>query len=121
MGVGRRYVQQSDVDRDPSPAEKAGNIGEEDGNVFSTPLIDGIACVGTDEQRTMMEMTLHRAVEVGCGSFGMKMDHAYPPNVFGPACKSLEQRRGCSGCSLDECLLTRFEAGQRGVSVDQLH
>ena len=50
MAVGRRNLQDGDVERDTAAQEQGGDVGKEDGDEISAVLGDGLAQRGAGEE-----------------------------------------------------------------------
>ena len=76
VGVGRRRVDEHDVERQRAALEQARDVGQEDRHVVGASLVDRGAGIRPDEQRAVPEVAGHLGRQVRPRSLGVQVDDA---------------------------------------------
>ena len=105
VAVGRRRIDERHVDGQGARVEQARDVREEDRDVVGSPLVDGGARVGPDEQRPVPEVGRHVRGEVRPWTLDVEVDHADVPQVVGAGHERIEQDRRHRGRAVQVDLL----------------
>ena len=76
VGVGRRRVDEHDVERQRAALEEARHVGQEDRHVVGAALVDRGAGVRTDEQGAMPEVARPSRARGAARALGVEVDDA---------------------------------------------
>ena len=115
MSIGRRDVDQDDVERDGAAQEESRHVRQEDRHVVGTTLVDRGPCIGPDEERPMPEMAGHLGSQVRTRPLRVEVDDRDVAQLLRPIDEGVEEdrRRGRGAMDIDPVARSN-DAGRLG-------
>ena len=121
VSVGRRGVDQHDIERECPALEQPRDVREEDRHVVGPTLVDRLPRVRADEQRPVPEVALHLRREVRTGTLGVEVDHGHVVEVGGAGNQRVEEHRRRRGRAMDVDAITGADDGDGFLGRDDAH
>ena len=121
MGVGRRGVDEHDIERQGAALEQPRDVRQEDRDVVGASLVDGGTGIRPDEQRAMPEVAGHLRRQVRPRSLGVEVDDADVAQLRGAIDQRLEQDRRRRGRAVQVDALTGLDDAGRVGRRDEPH
>ena len=121
VGVGRRRVDEHDIERQGAALEQARDVGQEDRDVVGAALVDRRAGVRPDEQGAMPEVAGHLGRQVRPRALRVEVDDADVAQLLGAIDQRLEQDRRRRGRAVQVDALTGLDDAGRVGRRDEPH
>ena len=121
MGVGRRGVDEHDIERQGAALEEARDVGQEDRDVVGASLVDRGTGIRPDEQRAMPEVARHLGRQVWPRSLRVEVDDADVAQLLGAIDQRLEHDRRSRGRAVQIDALTGLDDAGRVGRRDEPH
>ena len=110
--IGRRNLDQGDIEGHGSAFEQVFNLAEIDGRVIGAAIVDGVANIAADKDRVMAEVPGHLGSDVGRGAHASSCGRFPRPRQRERAHEGFDQRLGLGASGLDVDAHAGWDAAQ---------
>ena len=115
--VGRRYLDERDINRHRPAFEQRFDLAEVDGRVIGTPVINGLAHIAADKHGVMAEVRFHVRSHIGSAAHGHHVDNFHVVNTRGAPEQSFDKSLRLRAPRLDIYPHSRLDAAHGFVGA----